>query len=163
MNRLIEADFGIRQLHARFADAVWRQDAKSFAECFASNGVWKIAGMRLEGREVLEDAFGKLVGRCRRVHLLNGQPLLQLEGDGAIGRVSMTEFAWMPDESQFYTVGYYHDEYVEEDGAWRFATRHWSFKYRGQLPIPADLVDTPDYGPFPVRPDPDEETFVRKA
>ena len=45
MTDLIAADVGIRQLHARFADAVWRQDDVEFSGCFASDGLWKIAGM----------------------------------------------------------------------------------------------------------------------
>jgi ketosteroid isomerase-like protein len=160
---LVAADFGIRQCHSKFADAVWRQDAATFASCFASDGEWKIAGFRFAGRDAVEAAFGQLVGRCTRVHLVTGQPLLAAEGDQVIGRMAMTEFAWMPDGTQFMTVGMYHDRYVEEDGAWRYRERFWSFKYRGPIDLSAGLAPTPDYGAFPARPGPDEETFVRKA
>jgi len=163
MSDLIAADFGIRQCNARFADAVWRQDAATFASCFAIDGAWKIAGFHFAGRDEVEKAFGQLVGRCTRVHLLQGQPLLTMEGSEVVGRQSMTEFAWMPDGGQFMTVGVYHDRYVEEDGEWRFAERFWSFKWRGPIDLSAELAPTPDYGPFPARPSADEETYVRKA
>lgn len=163
MTDMIAADFGIRQLHARFADAVWRQDGKDFAACWAQEGWWKIAGMHLNGRAEIEKASGQLLGRCTRIHLVSGQPILAPDGDGVIGRMGMTEFAWMPDGTQFITMGQYHDRYVEEDGQWRFAERFWSFKYRGPMDLSAPLIPTPDYGTFPARPGPDEETYVRKA
>ena len=163
MTDLIAADFGIRQCHACFADAVWRQDAASFASCFAVNGEWKIAGMCFSGRANVEAAFGQLVGRCTRVHLVTGQPLLADEGGEVLGRMAMTEFAWMPDGTQFMTVGMYHDRYVEEGGLWRYRERFWSFKYRGPLDLSAPLVETPDYGAFPARPSADELTYIRKA
>ncbi|TYC89592.1 nuclear transport factor 2 family protein [Novosphingobium sp. BW1] len=160
---MIAADFGIRQLHARFADAVWRQDAESFAACWSSAGTWKIAGLDMQGREAIQTGCGQLLGRCTRIHLVIGQPILIEEGACVRGRLGVTEFAWMPDGTQFITFGQYHDRYVEEAGAWRFAERFWSFKYRGPIDLSAPLVPTPDYGAFPGAPGPDEETYVRKA
>lgn len=160
---MIAADYGIRQLHARFADAVWRQDGAEFAACWTKAGDWKIAGMHFEGREAIEGASAQLLGRCTRIHLIATQPILEAEGDRVLGRLGMTEFAWMPDGTQFITFGQYHDVYAEEDGRWRFASRFWSFKYRGPMDLSAPLIPTPDYGPFPARPGPDEETYVRKA
>ncbi len=160
---MLAADFGIRQLHARFADAVWRQDADAFASCWARAGAWKIAGLHLQGRDAIAQGCGQLLGRCSRIHLVSGQPILGEVDGGVRGRLGMTEFAWMPDGTQFITFGQYHDRYVEEDGCWRFAERFWSFKYRGPIDLSAPLVDTPDYGAFPAHPGPDEDTYVRKA
>lgn len=163
MTDLIAADFGIRQCHAKFADSVWRQDAATFASCFAEQGAWKIAGFVFSGRGEVEKAFGQLVGRCTRVHLVTGQPMLTAQDAEVLGRMAMTEFAWMPDGTQFMTVGMYHDRYVEEQGEWRYRERFWSFKYRGPIDLSAELAPTPDYGVFPARPSADEETYVRKV
>ena len=51
MSDFVAAEAGIRQLHARFVDAVWRKDADAFAECFAHDGEWKIAGLELAAEE----------------------------------------------------------------------------------------------------------------
>ncbi|MCX7284543.1 MAG: nuclear transport factor 2 family protein [Novosphingobium sp.] len=163
MSNLIAADFGIRQLQARFFDAVWRQDAEAFANCWTVDGIWKIAGMEVRGRPALIEACEKLLGRCRRIHLLAGPAMLQSEGEGVIGRLNVTEFATMHDGSTAMTIGWYHDRYAEEDGLWRFASRHWSFKYRGPPDLTGAWVETPDYGAFPGFPGADEETYVRKA
>ena len=46
MTELYVADSGIRQLYARYIDAVWRKDADAFGKCFAENGEWKISEER---------------------------------------------------------------------------------------------------------------------
>lgn len=158
---LIAADFGIRQLHARFADAAWRQDADSFSQCFAANGVWKIAGHSFSGRDAIADGCRALLGRCSNIHIITGLPLLHADGDKVQGRVSMTEFARMNDGSTAMSLGWYHDRYCEQDGVWYFQKRHWSFKYRGPPDMTGFYPDTPNYGPFPAAPADDEPTFVR--
>lgn len=35
----------IRQLHALYADAVWRKDYESFGDCFTEDAEWRISGM----------------------------------------------------------------------------------------------------------------------
>ncbi|HSI19015.1 MAG TPA: nuclear transport factor 2 family protein [Sphingomonas sp.] len=163
MTDFVVADCGIRQLHARFVDAVWRQDAASFADCFASDGVWKIAGMVITGPEEIGEACGRLLGRCERIQLVVGQPILEV-GDGtAIGRLQVTEFAKKHDGTSAITFGTYYDRYVEQDGAWRFRWRHWSMAYHGPVDMSGAYVVPPDYGPFPAMPGVDEPTFVRKV
>lgn len=163
MTDFVVADCGIRQLHARFVDAVWRQDATLFADCFASDGVWKIAGMVIAGREEIGAACGRLLGRCERIQLVVGQPILEV-GDGvASGRLQVTEFAKKHDGTSAITFGTYHDRYVEQAGVWRFGWRHWNMAYHGPLDLSGPFVAPPDYGPFPAMPGADEPTYVRPA
>ena len=163
MSDYSDAVIGIGQLHAHFVDAVFRQDFAEFAECFATDGVWKIAGMEMTGREGIYEAAKGLLSRCEKIQLLVQPPILSVHGHTAQGRHQMVELAKMPDGQGFMTIGVYHDTYVLEDGRWRFARRHWSMKYRGPIPLDGAFVDTPDYGPFPAGPSADEETYVRPA
>ncbi len=163
MDEFLIADSGIRQLHARFTDAVWRQDATDFSECWASDGEWKIAGMHMHGRAEIADTCVRMLGRCSNIHLIVGLPILEVNGATAAGRLNMTEFARMNDGSTAMTIGWYHDRYVEQDGRWRFAHRHWSMKYRGAPDLTGGFVDTPDFGSFPGMPGADEATYVRPA
>lgn len=157
----IAADLGIRQLHARFADAVWRQDGDAFAACFASHGVWKIAGQTFTGSAAIGSAVGALLGRCSHIHLITGLPVLHVDGTAVLGRLAMTEFARMLDGSTAMTIGWYHDRYVEQGGLWRFARRHWNLKYRGAPDLTGLFADTPNYGALPDGPADDEATYVR--
>ena len=120
MHDFLLADSGIRQLHARFADAVWRKDAEAFAQCFTEAGEWKIAGMQIRGRAEIGGQIGNLLAACERVLIISGLPVLEVTGASATGRMHVTEFAKMLDGSSAMTIGVYYDRYVEEDGRWRF-------------------------------------------
>lgn len=163
MTDFIAADAGIRQLYARFADAVWRQDAAEFSSCFASDGLWKIAGMEIAGRARIAEMCSTMLSRCSHIHIITGLPILDVKGGTAKGRLSMTEFARMQDGSTAMTIGWYHDDYVEHDGRWRFRKRHWVMKYRGSPDLTGHFADTPDYGAFPDGPADDEPTYVRPS
>jgi len=162
MNEFVIADSGIRQLHARFVDAVWRKDADAFADCFAEDGEWKIAGLHMRGRAEIGGQIGNLLSSCERVQLILGLPILEVEQDTATGRMQVTELAKLTDGSSAMTFGIYYDRYVREGERWRFQWRHWTLHYRGPTDLSAALVDGPDYGPHPGMPAPDEPTIVRK-
>jgi uncharacterized protein (TIGR02246 family) len=162
MTDFLVAESGIRQLHARFVDAVWRKDAEAFGECFALGGEWKIAGMHMRGRAEIASQFANLLSVCDRVLIILGLPVLEV-GDGvATGRLHATEYAKLGDGSSAMTIGVYYDRYVEEGGRWRFQWRHWGLHYRGPTDFSAPLVECPDYGPPPGMPGPDEPTFTRR-
>lgn len=162
MTDFAAAEAGIRQLHARFVDAVWRKDAEAFAASFARDGEWKIAGMHMKGRDEIGSTFAKLLGACERVATTPGLPILEVNGKTAQGRLPLSELAKMVDGTTALTLGIYHDQYVEEDGRWLFQWRHFSLQYRGPTDFSADMVPSPDYGPFPGKPDPDEPTLTRR-
>lgn len=164
MTDFVVADSGIRQLHARFGDAVWRQDAEAFADCFAEDAEWKIATLHFKNRAEIRGAFGKLMGACAQVRIIPGIPLLEVDGSSASSRMDVTEFAKMNDGSSAMTLGVYFDCYVEcADGRWRFRHRHFGLRYRGPVDFSAELVDSPDYGAPPAMPGEDDPTFTRRA
>ncbi len=162
MTGFVIAEYGIRQLHARFADAVWRKDAGAYADCFAEDAEWKIATMHIRGRADIGGTFAKLLAACARVQIIAGTPLLEIGQGTATGRIPITELAKMADGSSAMTLGVYYDRYVEEAGRWRFQWRHFGLHYRGPTDLSAALVECPDYGPPPGIPGPDEPTFTRR-
>lgn len=163
MTDFVVADCGIRQLHARYVDAVWRKDADAFAACFAEDGEWKIANMHMRGREEIGSTFAKLLGACERVQLIVGTPVLEVGQGTASGRVHCTELAKMGDGSSALTIGIYFDRYVDGGDRWLYQWRHWALHYRGPTDLSATFVDCPDYGSPPGMPGPDEPTFTRRA
>ncbi len=165
MEKTLIADFEIRQLHARFINAVWRQDAADFASCFASDGVWKIAGMEMTGRDAIAEGCGKLLGRCEKIQLIVQPSILDIQGETAIGRHHMIEYAKMlNDGGSFMTFGIYYDTYALGNGHWFFQRRHWSMHYRGPMMMGGDFVNNEaDYGAFPGMPSMGEPTYVRPA
>lgn len=163
MTDFMAAESGIRQLYARFIDAVWRKDADAFGDCFAEDGEWKIAGMHMHARAEIGGTIAKLLGGCERVLIIMGIPVLEVGQGTATGRVHITEFAKMGDGSSAMTIGVYYDRYVEQGDRWRFQWRHFGLHYRGPSDLSAPFVECPDYGPPPGMPGADEPTFTRRA
>lgn len=161
MSELLVADYEIRQLYARFIDAVWRKDGNAYGDLFAENGEWKLAAMHMKGREEIQATFGKLLGYTAQVQMILGLPVLKVTGDEAIARINCTEITKMPDGSSSMAQGVYYDRFVKENGRWVFRWRHFSLAYRGPIDFSDELVDGPDYGPFPGMPEWDEVTQTR--
>ena len=44
MSTFAEVECAIRQLHARYADSVWRADYDVFGNCFMEDAEWRVGG-----------------------------------------------------------------------------------------------------------------------
>lgn len=134
---VVVADFGIRQLHARYIDALWRKDGAALARCYDEDGEWHIAGQSFRGRGEIAAGFERFVQPQHSVLMRIGVPLLDI-GDGmATGRVYVTEDVKKVDGSSARNIGIYDDRYAGEGTMWRFLSRTWTMAYRG----PLDLSD----------------------
>jgi len=156
MSNFVIAECAIRQLHARFVDAVWRKDSDAFANCFAEDAEWKIAGMQIQGRAEIGRQFSNLMSKSERAMMFLGMPILEVAQTTATGRIYVTEYVKMLDGSAARTLGVYYDKYVGEGDQWRFQWRHWNCYYRGPADFSAPFISCPDYGPHPGMPAPDE-------
>lgn len=156
------AESSIRQLHARCVDAVWRKDAASFADCFTEDGEWKLAGMHLRGRAEIKSGFEKFLAPCERIFMSLGTPVLEIGTGTATGRTLVTECAQHADGQVIRTIGLYYERFVEHNDRWRFKWRHWALHYYGPPDFSAPFLDTPEYGPPPGMPAPEEPTVIRK-
>jgi ketosteroid isomerase-like protein len=150
----------IRQLHARYADAVWRQDADAFADCFCEDAVWRIAGTELVGRAAIAAGFAGFVGAIERVLMTFRTPLVTLgELPGtASARTYVSEQNKLRDGSAVMNIGVYHERFVDEGERWRFAWRHWEMIYHGPADLSAPIHPGADHGPPPGMPGEDAET-----
>lgn len=157
MTAFVEAEAGIRQLHARYTDAAWRHDYDAFADCFTEDGVWRISGLDLQGRAHIRETIERILAKMSRVLITFRTPLLEV-GDGvATGRTYIDERCAWKDGSTNISIGRYYERFKEVDGRWYFSWRLFQLHYRG----PADLtgtyyLDLPDFGPPPGMPPLDE-------
>jgi ketosteroid isomerase-like protein len=156
------AETGIRQLYARYADAVWRQDSAVFGECFTGDAVWKIAGKRVEGRAAIADLFEASLMANERVMFWSGIPLLDVSESGVTGRVQVTELIKRKDGQGVRTLGWYYERFAEQDGVWRFAWHHFDLYYYGAPDLTGAITPWPDYGAAPAMPGPDAPTPERR-
>ncbi len=161
MMDFVAAECGIRQLQARYADAIWRKDAAAVGDCFTLDGEWRIGGSIMRGRAEVVTALEGVFPRFKRILMTFRTPIVEL-GDGvASSRTYVSENSVFADGTPFGPVGIYFDRCVREDNVWRFAWRLFQTHYAGPPDLSGDFYDVPDYGPPPAMPPLDENTVSR--
>jgi uncharacterized protein (TIGR02246 family) len=162
MDDLPAIEFAIRQLQARYADALWRKDADAFAALFARDAEWKVAGMHLKGREEIRATFARFMVHLDRSLMTFRTPIVDVVDGVPCARTYVTESNSFADGQTADTVGIYYERFVQEDGRWLFAWRHWNLYYIGPPGMTTPFYDCIDYGPPPGMPGQDDPTTVRK-
>jgi len=161
MNRFVVAEYGIRQLHAAYVDAVWRQDVEAFGDCFAEDAEWRVGGTIMRGREQVMLAMRGVFPKFRRLLMNFRTPIIEL-GDGfVLGRTYVNEQSVMADGTPFGPVGIYFERFVDHGDRWRFQWRLFQTNYAGPPDMSGSFFDVADYGAPPAMPPLDEETYAR--
>lgn len=119
-------ELAIRDLAARYIDAVNRRDAEAWGATWSEQGVWEILGNRVEGREPIVAFWNGAMAGFSFTFMMLGSGTLAIEGDRASGRWYLTEHLVGVDGSASMVCGVYEDRYVREQGEWRFAERRYA-------------------------------------
>jgi hypothetical protein len=162
MNELLIAEFAVRQLHARYVDALWRKDPDSFADLFAVDAEWKISGMHLRGRAEIKSTFASFMRHIDRTFMIYGTPIIDIVEGAVTSRTHVTENNKFASGRTASTIGIYYERFVEEGSRLRFKWRHWNLWYIGPPDFTAPLYQCKEFGPPPGMPGPDDPTTVRK-
>jgi ketosteroid isomerase-like protein len=152
MTDFVVADAAIRQLHARYTDAVWRKDYPSFGDCFAEDCEWRIGGLALEGRKEIVDTFSTLMVKFKRVLITIRSPILEVGNGTASGRTYFTEQSMYTDGKPLAAIGTYYEHFVDQGDRWRFKWRLFQTQYAGSPDISGPFFDNPEFGPPPNMP-----------
>ena len=128
----LAAKLAIRELVARYSEAVSRGDAKAFGETWAEDGEWLLMGQRAVGPEATTAQWQRLVRGFDFVVQFSHGGIIDVEGDTATGRWQISEHGRGLDGSTFFSMGFYADRYVCVDGCWRFQSRHFEVVYAGR-------------------------------
>jgi uncharacterized protein (TIGR02246 family) len=159
MSDLADAEAGIRQLHARYVDAVFRKDYVSFGECFTEDAEWRIAGQSLRGRPQIIGFLEQAMTNFHRVIMTFRTPIIRLVEDGAQARTYVTEANGFKNGRPGSTVGTYFERLVETDGIWQRRWALFQLHYMGPADLTGSFFEQPDYGPPPGFPPLDAPTF----
>ena len=147
------AEMAIRQLHVKYADAVWRKDFVAFGDCFAEDCEWRIGGMILRGREEIVRTFEGIIGHFNRVLLTFRTPILEVGQGTASARTYVNEMTARKDGGPSTALGLYFERFVDQGDQWRFKWRLWQTLYRGNADLSGVFFDNTDFGPPPGMPD----------
>ena len=141
----------VRQLHARYADAMFRKDAGAAGALFAADGVWHVAGRELRGREAIVSFLEGALPQFRNIMMTFRTPIVDVADGEFVSRTWVTETRVMADGEASLLIGIYFDRFVEEDGR-LLGWRQFQTYYAGPVDMTADMADAQDYGPPPAMP-----------
>jgi hypothetical protein len=158
MTDYLKTETGIRQLHARYADAVFRKDYTSFGDCFTENAEWHVGGYTLRGREDIITFLKERISQSHWVLLTFRTPLLEISDGTATGRTYVTEQNAYKNAPPTTNVATYYERFVEQDGVWRRAWAFFQLHYTGPADLTGQFFPSQDYGPPPAMPGFDART-----
>lgn len=153
------AECAIRQLHARYADAVWRLDYETFADCFAEDAHWRIAGLTFNGRDEIISNFRRLMANFHRVLMTFRTPILSVNGRSASARTYVTEENVFKNGRPGSSIALYFERFVNDGTRWRFSWRLFQLEYFGRTDLSGQFFDNPDFGVPPNMPALDAPTY----
>jgi len=135
--RRVADELEIRNLVARYANAVAVVDGDGWIDTWAEDGSWTLGGNTATGHEALLAMWQQLIGFFEKVIQLPQHALLDVSGDGGTGSWGMIEIGRGKDDGpRSITLGTYTDVYRREAAGWKFAERTFDFTYSG----PPDLT-----------------------
>lgn len=149
---LAQAEFGIRQLHARYGDAVWRKDIAAFGSCFTEDCEWRISGRALKGRREIVDFMAYVFPLFRRILLTMRTPMVHQENGYVGARTYFTEQSVKASGEPLFAIGTYFDRCVQIKDRWLFNWRLFQSEYAGPPDMSGPLYENPEWGPPPAMP-----------
>ena len=135
--KTVEDELSIRNLVARFTDAVNERDIASFRQLWTDDAVWEI-GPPLQSRAEGVDEIAALLSRLLQTEQyflqMTHSGVIEIEGDRATARFVERERG--RGESSYYdSLAVYEDVLVREGDGWRFAKRFYRYRFLDQSPF----------------------------
>lgn len=130
--RKVADELAIRDLVARYCDAVIRADEGDWEATWAEEGSWEVMGNVSRGRDQIVATWKSLMGMFSLVAQFPHHGVIEVERDRGRGRWLVTEHGRTKEgDRSTLTMGMYADEYVRVDGRWHFASRVFHLMHAG--------------------------------
>ena len=126
MSGSVADELAIRNLVARYGDAVSRRDGDAWEATWAEDATWTLPGGHdVAGRTNIRAAWERAMSRYPTVVHLIHQGEIRFDGVAATGRWYLSERGTTVDGDPIDHVGAYDDSYVVSEGGWRFSSRRF--------------------------------------
>ena len=134
----LEDELALRNLMARYVDAVNRRDGDAWSATWAEDSVWNLLGSPVAGKDNILGLWQQMMGGFEFALMMPSSSLFEIDGDSASGHWYLHEYTRDLEGTASTILSRYVDTYVKQDGQWLFKTRDYSFIYNG----PSDLSGT---------------------
>jgi hypothetical protein len=121
--KILEDIEAIKRLKHEYCFALDRRDWSSVAELFAREGVVDYGPIgNAKGRKAIRKLFVERISRSFTffAHMAHN-PIIDVKGDRATGKWYFDIPSTVAPRRARWIAGWYEDEYIREDGDWRFA------------------------------------------
>ena len=136
----IEDELGLRNLMARYVDAVNRYDPEAWIDTWAQDSSWNLLGNPVVGRDNILALWQQMMATFEYALLLPSSCLFDVDGDTASGHWYLHEYSRDLEGNRSTIVSRYDDTYVKQDGRWLFASREYAFIYNGPPDFSGDFT-----------------------
>jgi hypothetical protein len=137
MTTAAEDELAVRDLVARFTDAVNRRAHHELEALFVEDGEWVVPGIaETRGGPAAAALLGRLLDGFPFLIQLVGSGRVRIDGDRGRARWYLTEYARDGEGSAWFFAGTYHDVLARSAEGWRFVSRRFDFLYRGRVDLP---------------------------
>jgi ketosteroid isomerase-like protein len=134
----------IRELLDRYHAAVNTRDFALLNTLFAKQAVWEVGppvNLHVEGRDAIVQAIRQSVERQEFLVQINSAVVIDLrDSNHASAHSTIVEFGREPGGKGMQVVGFYDDELVREDGAWKYARHAMRVQFMNDAPVEGRLV-----------------------
>jgi len=146
MNQDLRAESAIRQLVARYADAVNTRNKDTWASTWAEAATWALPGMEQQGRANIVSMWqGAMAGFPFVFHMMHSAPSISVDGDSATARWYLSEFIQDAQQNNSMNLGAYDDQMSCIDGQWLFTRREFNILYTGPADLSGTLIPYPHF------------------
>ncbi len=119
----------IRDLPVRYCDCVWQGTLEAMLDLFAKDAVFITKGRQREavsrGRDKLREMYQKALGDFTPRPYIHNH-VVDLKGKTSATGRCYVELRSASRQWEWIGTGFYDDEYVKEDGHWKFASRRFT-------------------------------------
>ena len=128
-------DLALRNLMARYIDAVNRNDGDAWIATWAEDGVWNLMGEPVSGRSNVLAMWQQMMGNFDFAVMMPSSCLFTVDGDTASGHWYLHEYLRDQQGAGITILSRYLDTYTRWEGQWLYQSRVYNIIYNG----PADL------------------------
>lgn len=134
----LEDENALRNLMARYVDAVNRYDGDAWIATWAEDASWNLMGSPVQGRDAIRALWEQMMASFEFAIMFPNSCLFEINGDSASGHWYLHEYGRDHEGNASVILSRYRDTYTRVDGQWLYQSRDYDFIYNG----PADLSGT---------------------
>jgi len=124
-NNTPEDNLALRDLMAKYTDAVNQRDADSWINCWAEDADWDLLGSKAKDRKEILELWQQMMAGFESVTMLPSSSHFSIDGENASGHWYLQEFSLDKQGKRLTLISRYEDQYRKLDGQWLFQSRRY--------------------------------------